>query len=110
MVEASARRFPQRVKEKLALRVAHTCSNPECRAATSGPQIDPDKSVNVGVAAHITAAATGGPRYNPSLSPVERLGIKNGIWLCHTCAKLVDSDAERYSVSLLAGWKQTAER
>jgi len=32
-------------------RVANRCSNPECRAVTGGPQTDPGKAVNLGVAA-----------------------------------------------------------
>ncbi len=56
------------VKETLALRVGIRCSNPNCRQQTSGPQQDPAKSVNVGVAAHITAASAGGARYDKLLS------------------------------------------
>ena len=102
--------FSQKTKEKLASRVAHRCSNPDCRAPTSGPQLHPDKSVNVGVAAHITAAAAGGPRCEPTMSALERTAIRNGIWLCQTCAKLVDSDDNRYSMDVLVRWKMTAER
>jgi hypothetical protein len=66
--------------------------------------------VNVGVAAHITAAASGGPRYDTFMSETERASIKNGIWLCQTCAKLVDSDELRYSRDTLLRWKVEAER
>jgi hypothetical protein len=48
---------------------------------TSGPQEDPAKALNVGVAAHITAASAGGPRYNcynPDLPPEERSASSNG--------------------------------
>jgi hypothetical protein len=78
-------------------------------ALTSGPQLDPTKSVNVAVAAHITAAAPGGPRYNPALSPEQRKHADNGIWLCQTCAKLVDNDPERFSENDLRRWKAEAE-
>ncbi len=53
--------FAIAVKDTLAKRVGFRCSNPGCRKPTSGPQEDPSKSVNVGVAAHITAAASDGP-------------------------------------------------
>src|ERR1700730_7037868 len=102
--------FSQKIKEKLASRVAHKCSNPDCRASTSGPQLLPDESVNVGVAAHITAAASGGPRYEATMSASERAAIKNGIWLCQICAKLVDADELRYSLDVLLRWKIIAER
>ena len=76
---------------------------------TSGPHTDPSKSIIVGVAAHITAAAVGGPRYDPDLSPEQRRSIDNGIWLCQTCSKLVDSDQARFPVELLRSWKRQAE-
>jgi hypothetical protein len=60
--------FTEDVKRILAARVGAVCSNPDCRALTTGPQNDPAKAVNVGIAAHITGPAEGGPRYNPSLS------------------------------------------
>ncbi len=86
------------------------CSNPSCRKPTCGPREDPAKSINVGVAAHITAASPGGFRYDPSLTDVERSSIGNGLWLCQNCAKLIDSDEARYSVSSLRIWKERAEK
>jgi hypothetical protein len=101
--------FPKRVKWVTAQRTGSHCSRPGCGALTSGPQDDPGGSVNVGVAAHITAASPGGPRYNPSLSPEDRGGPQNAIWLCQTCAKLVDDDPERFTETILGGWKTAAE-
>jgi hypothetical protein len=65
------------VKETLARRVGMRCSNPNCRQPTSGPQQDSAKSVNVGVAAHITAASEGGARYDKLLSKEDRRSIEN---------------------------------
>lgn len=101
--------FPAGVKDELAKRVSYLCSNPGCRQPTSGPKSSPSGTVNIGVAAHITAAAPGGPRHDPGLSTDERASTENGIWLCQTCAKLVDSDQSRYSVDKLAEWKSDAE-
>lgn len=78
-------------------------------AVTSGPQVDLAKAVNVGVAAHITAASSGGPRHDPSLKPEVRRHASNGIWLCQTCAKLVDNDPLRYPAELLREWRDKAE-
>jgi hypothetical protein len=64
--------FNQTVKRALADRVRLQCSNPSCRAATSGPRVDPSKVVNVGVAAHIAAAAEGGPRFDPAMKDSDR--------------------------------------
>lgn len=101
--------FSEAVKRALASRVGNLCSNPDCRALTSGPQEDPAKALNIGVAAHITAASAGGPRYDPELLPEERSGSSNGVWLCQNCAKLVDNDPVRFTVELLRGWKTAAE-
>ena len=96
-------------KDLLAKRVGYVCSNPLCRRPTSGPQDEPMGAVNLGVAAHITAAAPGGPRYDGGLSEVRRADSSNGIWLCQSCAKLVDSDEARFPRQLLDAWKITAE-
>ena len=100
--------FTEEVKRTLAARVGNHCSNPGCRALTSGPQVDPGKALNVGVAAHITAAAPAGPRYNPLLLSQERCHADNGIWLCQTCAKLVDNDPSQFPAHVLRAWKAIA--
>lgn len=102
--------FPLKTKELLAKRVANRCSNSGCRQLTSGPQEDPTKVVNIGVAAHITAASAEGPRFDPSLTPDERRSVENGIWLCQSCAKLVDNDPIRYGAEVLRQWKVLAEK
>jgi hypothetical protein len=66
-------------------------------------------TINVGVAAHISAAAAGGPRYDPTLSPEQRSDISNAIWLCQNCAKLVDNDPQYYTIEVLRLWKSLAE-
>lgn len=101
--------FSMRVKRAVSARVALLCSNPDCRAVTSGPQTSPEKAVNIGVASHISAAAIGGPRYNVRLTPAERSGISNAIWLCQNCAKLIDTDPARFSEGVLLKWKRDAE-
>jgi len=101
--------FAAAVKELLGRRAGHRCSNPTCRRQTAGPADSATGTVNLGVAAHITAASTGGPRFDDRLTPEERASADNGIWLCQWCAKLVDSDTDRHTVRLLRGWKDVAE-
>ena len=101
--------FAARTKLELARRVGNRCSNPNCRAITTGPHSDEAKSVCVGEASHITAASPGGKRYDDSLTSAQRKAISNGIWLCEKCAKLIDTDEIRYSVPLLLRWKEGAE-
>ena len=101
--------FSESTKRVVAARVSHRCSNPECRAPTAGPQVEAGRTLNVGVAAHISAAAPGGPRYDPALSSEQRSDITNAIWLCQNCAKLIDNDAQRFATRVLAAWKELAE-
>jgi hypothetical protein len=102
--------FSMEVKRILGLRVNHLCSKPDCRVPTSGPTTDPTKAAIIGVAAHISAAAPGGKRYNPTISKSERSGILNGIWLCQNCAKLIDNDEVKYTTHILKEWKEKAEQ
>ena len=101
--------FTQATKDVLARRVNYLCSNPDCPVATVGPHTEASKSVNKGVAAHITAASEGGKRYDPSLTSEQRSSPENGIWLCQNCAKLIDSDESRFPTDLLHAWKTIAE-
>lgn len=101
--------FTDDVKRNVSARAGSMCSNPDCRAPTSGPRGDPTKAVNVGVAAHITAAAAGGPRYDHLLSLEARRHADNAIWLCQNCAKLVDNDPSQFPEPLLRAWKTLAE-
>ena len=101
--------FSQKTIDTLCERVGGKCSNPNCRKETKGPHSNPQKRISIGEAAHITAAAEGGPRYNPDLTPEERSSIENGIWLCRSCARMIDSDEKVYSVELLRMWKHVAE-
>jgi hypothetical protein len=64
--------FTSATKELLANRVGRRCSNPACRKLTCGANTNPEKITNIGVAAHICAAAQGGPRYDASMTPEER--------------------------------------
>lgn len=102
--------FTKGVKRALAERAAWICSNPSCGALTIGPSdTDDEKSVNVGTAAHIHAAAPGGCRYDPNQSAEQRASITNGIWLCRTCGTRVDTDCAAFPADLLRQWKTQHE-
>jgi hypothetical protein len=101
--------FSKVVKEELAKRVGTLCSNPQCSVPTYGPHTEPTKGVSKGAAAHIRAASPEGPRYDTSMLSAERSGIANGIWLCRSCADVIDKDEAKYTVEILERWKQRAE-
>lgn len=102
--------FKKTTIQRLASRVAYRCSYAGCNTITIGPGVaSNDDVVILGEAAHITAAAAGGPRYDKSLTREERRRIDNGIWMCRHHARLVDKDELNYSVATLQNWKQLAE-
>ncbi len=102
--------FTKKTIEILAKRVGFFCSNPNCKIPTVGPNSDQEKATTIGIAAHITAASPGGPRYDANLTSEQRKHITNGIWLCGNCASLIDKDEENYPVELIHDWKKGAEQ
>src|SRR6266849_4875310 len=102
--------FSRETIRTLCDRVGGLCSKPDCRAPTKAPHTDDDRAVTVGVACHIYGAAPGGPRYDPSQMPAQRSSIDNGIWLCPTCAVLIDKDEARFSPAVLREWREKAEQ
>ena len=89
--------FTPDVIRRLGETVNLHCSN--CDAPTKGGHSAEDKAVSVGVACHIHAAAPGGPRYESSQPAEARRSFDNGIWLCANCARLIDADVARFTVS-----------
>lgn len=102
--------FTKDVVRELCRRVASLCSAPDCRITTTGPHTDPSKSTVTGEAAHICAAAEGGPRYDALMTQEQRTAAENGIWLCCTCHTRVDRDWQQFPADLLRSWKVIAER
>lgn len=102
--------FSKPTKETLAKRVSYRCSFPNCPITTIGPGHKSSSDItNLGEAAHIHAASTGGPRYDPNMTEIERKSIENGIWMCRHHATLIDSDYINYSADTLRQWKMLAE-
>lgn len=91
--------FTAKTKDLLAKRVGFRCSI--CDRPTSGPGSTPEGIINLGVAAHISAASPGGPRYDDTLTKDDRISIENGIWLCQNCAHLIDSDEKNFTIEFL---------
>jgi len=85
--------FSETTRHHLARSVNYHCS--KCDAPTAAPYSGGGGSITTGMAAHICAAAPGGPRYDPSMTPTERSHNDNGIWLCAAHAPLIDHDWPR---------------
>lgn len=97
--------FSEAIKKRLALRAAHRCSNPGCRALTVEPHSDGVRAVILGEAAHICGKRPGAARYDTNQSDEDRGGQANGIWLCLRCHKRVDADWRARTVEELQKWK-----
>ena len=90
-------------------RAGFECTFPGCGKRTVGPGQGSRGVASIGVAAHICAAAPGGPRYESSQTPEDRAGIENGIWMCQDHARLIDVDVGRFPADLLRRWKADHE-
>ncbi|MEM6704384.1 MAG: hypothetical protein AAF690_16825 [Acidobacteriota bacterium] len=101
--------FSNATKKLLAERAAYHCSNPDCCKQTIGPAGSKPGSISIGVAAHIYAAAKGGPRYDENQDSRERKSPQNGIWLCRSCGDLIDKDPAAFPPAKLLLWKRIAE-
>ncbi len=101
--------FPKQTITEIAKGVGYRCSNPECARPTVGANATQDGIITIGVAAHICAASSGGPRYNSAQTREARRGKDNGIWLCQNCGRLVDADQQKFTVEVLIGWKGAAQ-
>lgn len=99
--------FQSKIVDALAKRASYICSNPECKALTVCPSDTiSDKYMYVGQAAHITAAAPSGPRYDESLTVEERCSIENAIFLCSSCATMIDKNKGiDFTTEVLRNWK-----
>ncbi|WP_143272981.1 hypothetical protein [Azospirillum palustre] len=100
--------FTEKTIAALAKRSAFQCAI--CSAVTVGASAEaPNAVVNVGVAAHITAASQKGPRYDILMTPKQRSSIENAIWLCQTHAKLIDDDRSEWTTTKLHCIKRNHE-
>jgi len=92
--------FKEKTKRILSKRAGEKCSI--CGIGTCKPHSDEKSFVNLGEAAHIKGNKEGiYNRYDESMTDDERNDISNGIWLCNTCHKTIDSDDKSYTVDRL---------
>jgi hypothetical protein len=102
--------FTEKTKLQIAKRAGWLCSDPSCRRPTIGSTSDGDGEINLGTAAHICAAAPGGPRYDSNQTAEQRRSVDNGIWMCKLHGTAVDAKDSKFTVKLLREWKTQAQR
>jgi hypothetical protein len=104
--------FPEWIKKALAGRAGWHCSFTGCQKSTVGSSEESSTAVTmIGKAAHICGASPGpgSRRYDPSMTPDQRAGIDNAIWLCADHADLIDDDEVTYAAAVLRTMKQAHE-
>lgn len=104
--------FSPNTVRALAQRAGYRCSFSGCNQLTVGPSEESLTSItNIGVAAHIHAAAPGklARRYDPNQTPSERKDISNGIWMCYFHSVLIDRDEVSYTAETLREMKKSHE-
>jgi hypothetical protein len=103
--------FSEKTKDLLAKRAGYLCSYPGCKRMTvAGSEDRKSRLTMTGVAAHITAAAEKGPRYDELMSPEERAGETNGIWTCQIHGKFIDDNPSKCTVEEISRWKAQHEK
>jgi hypothetical protein len=101
--------FKPATKRKIERQALSDCSNPSCRRVTHGASSDRHSELRIGIAAHICAAAPGGPRYDAKMNSEERASADNGIWLCDVHARAIDAKDSKFTVELLHEWKRLTD-
>ncbi|KGT77322.1 hypothetical protein MA20_22275 [Bradyrhizobium japonicum] len=109
MAKKSRDDFTVKTVLQIAKRAGWLCCFPSCRTSTVGATEDGRGEINIGTAAHICAAAPGGPRYDENMSENERSSAENGIWMCRDHGKAIDSDVKQFTTTVLREWKKQAE-
>ena len=97
MSSTNRNNFSKKVKQKLADQAGNCCSFDNCNRPTSGPTKDGTGVHNGGDAAHISAAAVGGRRYDLNMTPEQRRSASNGIWLCTFHHRIIDGPDDTYT-------------
>ena len=109
MAKSNRAEFTEKTRLQIAKRAGWLCSFPTCKRPTVGATSDGEGEINIGTAAHICAAAPGGPRYDEKMSSEVRSSARNGIWMCRDHGTAIDSTDPEFTVERLREWKKRAE-
>ncbi len=102
--------FSEKVRRAVAARAGWHCSFTGCGKLTVGPSDEGTGAVaSIGEAAHICAASPAGRRYDALMTPDDRSGVDNAVWMCSDHAKLIDRDEVTYTAAALHAMKRDHE-
>lgn len=106
--------FKPDTKRLLAQRAGYKCCYLGCGISTIGPSKE-NANLNIsntGTAAHIYSASLGKSARRvppPEMTHEEIINYTNGIWMCETHGKYIDTDEITFSVEQLRKWKYIGE-
>lgn len=83
--------FPAKTVQSLARRAAYRCSRCD-KLTVARAESSSDAYQYIGVASHIHAAESGGPRFLETMTLEETKSIDNAIFLCRDCSVIVDNN------------------
>lgn len=113
MVKEVTRHINKDVERELWARAAGRCQFGGCNTLLYKSSVT-QETVNLAQKAHIYSFSEKGPRgWGPFKLNTKRLNdISNLMLMCHGCHKKIDQDTkgERYSATLLIGWKNEHEQ
>lgn len=101
--------FKVKTKEMLGKAVGYQCVRPGCARPTMAINESRSSFVYIGEAAHDSAAASRGPRFDENLTREQRRALENGAHLCVCCARIVDRDEIRFPIGVISEWQVKAE-
>lgn len=103
-------RVPPAQERVVIARSGDHCAYPECGLTlTIEAQAAGDRPKATGKVAHIAAASPGGPRYDPTMTEVQRGSADNLIYLCGPHHDAVDSQLDRHTRAFLVEAKARHE-
>ena len=88
MSKSNPSEFKQITITKLSKQAGERCSL--CGLGTSKPHSDISEFINLGEAAHVKGEKKAkNNRFDKDMSDEDRANIRNGIWLCRRCHKII---------------------
>jgi hypothetical protein len=100
---------PLHIRCMLWGRAAGRCEFSSCNASLSFHPVTKE-SVNLAEVAHVIGFSKDGPRGEEDLPEALLNDVTNLMLVCRTCHKLIDDNADRYTVKLLQEMKEQHER
>lgn len=111
MAKPSTRDRVPLAQEKVVIsRSGNICAYPNCGLElTIDPQAVGDQPKATGKVAHIAAASAGGPRYDATMTPVQRGSAPNLIYLCGPHHDAIDYQLSHHTAQFLLEAKHSHE-